>query len=62
MVINIVNVAGVTVGKAENNPPVSAHRHRPKTFQRPSERMQPQAGEVHVCNGAHGVQARENVA
>jgi len=43
VVIDIINVFGVAFCKAEDDPPVGAHRNCPKAFHPAFERMQPES-------------------
>ena len=61
MVIDIINVQYIAVGKAENNPPVGANRHGPKTFLPAIERMQSKPRHVHIRNRTGGIEAHQDV-
>jgi hypothetical protein len=52
VVIDIVNIQGVTAGKTKDHSPVRPHRHRPKALERSLEWMKPKPRQVHcyrVC-------------
>jgi hypothetical protein len=44
-------IVGVTIRKAENNPPVGPHRHGPEAPPVAPERMQMETGHAHVLDG-----------
>lgn len=61
MVVQIVNVKGVTVRESENDSPICAYRHRPKAFQLAFEQMLAKAWHVHISYTAGCVEPRENI-
>jgi len=62
MVIRIIDVKSVGVDKAENHPPVCANRYRPKAFEFAFERMQTEAGHIHIGHDARRIKPREDIA
>ena len=61
MVIDVLYVKGVTVSKPENDPPVRADRHAPIALQCAFQGMKPKSGQVHIRDGAGGVETGEDV-
>jgi len=52
MIIHKIDVIGVPGFKTKNDTPISRNTDRPETFQIAFERMQPEAGDIHIRN--HG--------
>ncbi len=50
MIVQIVNVIGVTVLKTEYDPPVSIHLDRPKSFIFPGQRVQCPTDNIQIIN------------
>jgi hypothetical protein len=46
MVIDKINVESFAVLKSENDPPICAHRDRPKAFEIARQWMQPECGRL----------------
>jgi hypothetical protein len=62
VVVRVIDVKGIGGNKAENHPPVRAHRYRPKPRELAFERMQPETRHIHIGHDAGGVEPRENVS
>jgi len=62
MVVQIIDVRGVTVLEAEDHTPVCPHGHRPVTGIVAFERMQTEAGQVHVVRRRGRIQTRDYIA
>ena len=62
VVIDIVDIQGVTAGKTKDHSPVRPHGHRPKALERSLEWMKPKPWQVHVRSCARGIEPRKNVA
>src|SRR5579883_2190349 len=50
VVIHQINIEGVAVFEAENNPPVRTHGHGPKTLAIAGQRVKPERRQIHVLN------------
>jgi hypothetical protein len=62
MVVDIINVLGVAVIEAENNPPVRSNGDGVETFQLTFQRVQLKPRQIHVCNRVGSGKPRQNVA
>lgn len=60
MVIDEIDLAGVSVLEPEDNAPVSGHRYGPEARKVALERMQTKAREVHIADLRRLFQASEN--
>jgi len=57
MVIDQIDVVSIAVLEAEDDAPVTRHRHGPQAFELALERMEPKAGKRHVSNVGRFVKA-----
>jgi hypothetical protein len=60
MVVEKTHVEGISIFKAENDPPIGADRDSEKTFQIPLEGMQSKGRQVHALKLFRRVQGRKN--
>jgi hypothetical protein len=60
VVIDQINIRGVALLKAKNNPPVGAYRDAPISGQVASQRMQAEAGQVELIRFRRLVEARQH--
>jgi hypothetical protein len=61
MVVDQINVAGVTLLEPEDHPPVRAESHAPEAFQAASERVEPETGKIHVFGLSGSVENGEDI-
>ena len=62
MVVQVINVESIMLGKAKNDPPVCTNRNRPKTFRPALERLQPEAGHIHIGGHPDRIEPCQNIA
>jgi hypothetical protein len=60
VVVDQIYFIGVTVHKAENNPPIGPHRHRPETLPVALKRVKMKAGHPHVLDSPSFVELVED--
>ena len=60
MVVDQIHIAGVAAFELKDNTPVSGHRNRPKTSKITLERVQPEAGQVHITGRGRLFEAGED--
>jgi hypothetical protein len=62
VVINVIDILDVTVHKAEDDTPIRANRHCPKSLQVAPESMQAKTRKVHVVGSAGRIETRKDVS
>jgi hypothetical protein len=62
VVINVIDILRITLHKAEDDTPIRANRHCPKSLQAAPERMQAKTRKVHVIRSAGGIETRQDVS
>ena len=61
MVVDIIDIKGVRFGKTEDDPPICANSDRPQARQFAFERVQAEAGDIHIDRDASCLQPCENI-
>lgn len=62
MVIHQIHMGCVLAGKLEDDAPISRDGHRPLTFSRPLQGMEPEAGQIHVFRLGADIEHRQHLA
>lgn len=61
MVVNQFNIARVAVLKSEDHPPVCPNRDSVEPFPIPFQRMQPEAGQIHIVRTGRTIEHRKDI-
>ena len=61
MIVDELHVAGGAVREAEDDAPIGPHRDAPEALAVAFQRMQPEAGKIHVLHGSSRLQSRQDV-
>ena len=61
MIVDELHVAGGAVREAEDDAPIGPHRDAPAALAVAFQRMQPEAGKIHVLHGSSRLQSRQDV-
>jgi hypothetical protein len=61
VIVNIINIQNVALDKTEDDPPIGAHRHRPKASEITFKGMKVKAWDLHIRDGFRSIQTRQNV-
>ena len=62
VVVQIIDIDYVGAVKTENDPPIRANCHGPKTLHLAFERMQSETRNIHIRDGLRGVEPRKDIA
>jgi hypothetical protein len=62
VIIHIVNIKGVGVVKAKNDPPVCTNGYSSNPLVLAFELVQPETGHIHISHNAGRVEPRQNIA
>jgi hypothetical protein len=60
MVIDEIDVTGVSAFETKNHPPIPAYEHRPEALAIATQRMQPEAGSIHILGLGRSIEPRKD--
>ena len=60
MIVDQIDVEGISILKAKDDPPVAGHSHAPKSLKVASERMEAKAVNTHILGLLGDIEARQD--